>query len=101
KGQVTDATDKWAIDGLVLEQEDQLYFVWSGWEGDENIAQNTYIAPMSNPYTINGPRVLISKPDLAWEQAGGPPYINEGQAILKKDGQVHIAYSGAGSWTPD
>lgn len=101
KGQVTDASDKWAIDGLVLEQDDQLYFVWSGWEGDENIAQNTYIAPMSNPYTINGPRVMISKPDLAWEKAGGPPYINEGQAILKKDGQIHIAYSGAGSWTPD
>ncbi|WP_256710695.1 family 43 glycosylhydrolase [Paenibacillus sp. FSL H8-0548] len=100
KGQVTDATNKWAIDGLALEHENQLYFVWSGWEGDINVEQNTYIAPMSNPYTISGPRVLLSKPDLEWEKAGGPPYINEGQAILKKDDRIFIAYSGAGSWTP-
>ncbi|EXX88487.1 alpha-N-arabinofuranosidase, partial [Paenibacillus darwinianus] len=40
------------------------------------------------------------QPDLEWEKAGGPPYINEGQSILKKDGNVFLVYSGAGSWTP-
>jgi GH43 family beta-xylosidase len=100
RGKITDETDKWAIDGLVMEHEDALYFIWSGWEGDVNIRQNTYIAPMSDPLTISGPRVLLSQPDLLWEQLGGPPYINEGQAILKKDGRVFLVYSGAGSWTP-
>ncbi|MEK5033331.1 family 43 glycosylhydrolase [Paenibacillus sp. FSL R7-0302] len=100
KGQVTDNTNKWAIDGLAMEVDDALYFVWSGWEGDMNAAQNTYIAPMSDPLTISGPRVLLSEPLLAWEQAGGPPYINEGQSILYHDGRVFIVYSGAGSWTP-
>jgi GH43 family beta-xylosidase len=100
RGQITDETNKWAIDGLVMEHEDALYFVWSGWEGEVNIRQNTYIAPMSDPLTISGPRVLLSEPDLKWEQAGGPPFINEGQAILKKDGRVFLVYSGAGSWTP-
>ncbi|MBB3111844.1 GH43 family beta-xylosidase [Paenibacillus phyllosphaerae] len=100
KGQVTDETNKWAIDGLAMELNGKLYFVWSGWEGEINIQQNTYIAPMSDPLTISGPRVLLSEPDLAWEKAGGPPYINEGQSILHQDGRVHIVYSGAGSWTP-
>ena len=100
KGQITDESNRWAIDGLVMEHEEKLYFVWSGWEADVNIAQNTYIAPMSDPLTISGPRVLLSAPDLEWERAGGPPYINEGQAILGKDGRVFLAYSGAGSWTP-
>lgn len=100
KGQVTDDTNRWAIDGLVMELEENLYFVWSGWEGDVNVSQNTYIAPMRDPLTISGPRVLIGEPDLAWEKAGGPPYIHEGQAILRKDGRTFIAYSGAGSWTP-
>lgn len=100
KGQVKDETDKWAIDGLTLELDDKLYFVWSGWEGDVNIQQNTYIAPMSDPLTISGPRVLIGEPDLEWERQGGPPYIHEGQAILQKEGRTFIAYSGAGSWTP-
>ncbi|WP_308637649.1 family 43 glycosylhydrolase [Paenibacillus silvisoli] len=100
KGQVTDETNKWAIDGLAMEHEGKLYFVWSGWEGDVNVQQNTYIAPMSDPLTISGPRVLLNEPTLDWEKAGGPPYINEGQAILKKDGRLFIVYSGAGSWTP-
>lgn len=99
-GQVTDETNKWAIDGLAMEHAGQLYFVWSGWEGDVNTQQNTYIAPMSNPYTINGPRVLIGAPDQEWERQGGPPYIHEGQAILHKEGRTFIFYSGAGSWTP-
>ncbi|PAK54537.1 family 43 glycosylhydrolase [Paenibacillus sp. 7541] len=100
RGKIDDGSDQWAIDGLVMEHEDQLYFVWSGWEGDINISQNTYIAPMSDPLTISGPRVLLSEPTLDWERAGGPPYIQEGQAILKHQGRLFIAYSGAGSWTP-
>ncbi|WP_309121449.1 family 43 glycosylhydrolase [Paenibacillus sp.] len=100
RGPIADETNKWAIDGLALELNDKLYFVWSGWEGDVNIAQNTYIAPMRDPLTIQGPRVLLSKPELDWERAGGPPYINEGQAILKKNGRTFLFYSGAGSWTP-
>ncbi|KGE16415.1 alpha-N-arabinofuranosidase [Paenibacillus wynnii] len=100
KGQIKDDSNKWAIDGLVIEVKEKLYFVWSGWEGDVNAAQNTYIAPMSDPLTISGPRVLLSEPLLNWEKAGGPPYINEGQSILHKDDRVFIVYSGAGSWTP-
>ncbi|RAP74864.1 alpha-N-arabinofuranosidase [Paenibacillus montanisoli] len=100
KGQVADETNKWAIDGLAMEHDGKLYFVWSGWEGDVNVQQNTYIAPMSDPLTISGPRVLLNEPTLDWERAGGPPYINEGQAILKKNGRLFIVYSGAGSWTP-
>lgn len=99
KGQVTDSSNKWAIDGLAMEVDGELYFVWSGWEGEANAAQNTYIAPMSDPLTISGPRVLLSEPLLPWEQAGGPPYINEGQSVLHHNGRVFIVYSGAGSWT--
>ncbi|HIW31528.1 MAG TPA: family 43 glycosylhydrolase [Candidatus Paenibacillus intestinavium] len=101
KGKVTDATDKWSIDGAVLQADDHsLYFVWSGWEGDINERQNIYIASMSNPWTINGPRVLISTPEKPWE-LNGTPYINEAPEILKKDGKVFIVYSASGSWTDD
>ncbi|MBB3112853.1 GH43 family beta-xylosidase/uncharacterized protein YjdB/lysophospholipase L1-like esterase [Paenibacillus phyllosphaerae] len=101
KGKITDATDKWAIDGTVLKQEDgSLYFVWSGWEGDTNVRQNLYIAPMSNPWTISGPRVLISTPEKAWE-LNGTPYINEAPQVLQKDGKTFIVYSASGSWTDD
>ncbi|HEX8700172.1 MAG TPA: family 43 glycosylhydrolase, partial [Myxococcaceae bacterium] len=90
-----------AIDGTVLQQGSSLYYLWSGWEGTRNTQQNIYIAPMSNPYTISGERVLISSPTNTWERRGGPPYINEGPQVLQRNGKVFIVYSASGSWTDD
>ena len=67
KGKISAPTDRWAIDGTVLEMPDKkLYFVWSGWEGTNDVAQNIYIAPMANPWTISGERVCISRPEFDW-----------------------------------
>ncbi|HEU5116166.1 MAG TPA: family 43 glycosylhydrolase [Isosphaeraceae bacterium] len=91
--------DRWAIDGTALEVNDRLYFVWSGWEGFENVSQNLYIAPMSDPTTISGPRVLISKPEREWEKQGGSPLINEGPEAIVRNGRVFLVYSASGSWS--
>lgn len=91
---------RWAIDGTVTHLNGKLYFIWSGWEGTQNVAQNLYIAPMSNPWTISGPRVLISKPELPWE-LNGKPFINEGPEVLKHNGKTFVIYSASGSWTDD
>ncbi|WP_257450370.1 family 43 glycosylhydrolase [Archangium lipolyticum] len=101
KGKIAAPTDRWAIDGTVLQQGSSLYFLWSGWEGTTNIQQNLYIAPMSNPYTISGERVQISSPLGTWERLGGPPYINEGPEILQRNGKIFVIYSASGSWTDD
>ena len=98
KGKVASPSDKWAIDGTVLQLRDKLYFLWSGWAGNRNVQQNLYIAPMSDPVTISGQRVLISKPELKWER-NGKPLINEGPQVLIHGEQVFIIYSASGSWT--
>src|SRR5690606_22944401 len=54
---ITDATDRWGIDATVMEVDGQLYYLWSGWEGSENVEQRLYIATMSDPLTIDGPRI--------------------------------------------
>jgi len=100
-GKITDSTDRWAIDATILEYAGRLYFIWSGWEGEENVRQNLYIAPMSDPCTISGPRVMISTPDREWEKRGGMPSINEGPAALVCGRIVHLAYSASGSWCDD
>lgn len=98
-GQITDATNKWAIDGTVMVYGGKLYFVWSGWEGDVNVRQDIYIAEMSNPWTVSSARTLLSKPEYSWETKG-TPHVNEGPQILKSpDGTMHIIYSASGSWT--
>lgn len=84
KGKIFEKSDKWAIDGTVLRlDDDSLYFVWSGWEGDVNGQQNLYMAPMSNPWTLSGERIMISTPEYDWETK--EMSINEGPQVIKKD----------------
>lgn len=96
KGKVYDpTTDRWAIDGTVLEATDgSLYFIWSGWPGALDGLQNLYIAPMSDPVTISGPRVLLATPNQSWES-----WIEEGPEVLQRDGRVFIVYAANLSWT--
>ncbi|HEY8971309.1 MAG TPA: glycoside hydrolase family 43 protein, partial [Puia sp.] len=108
KGKITDATDKWAIDGDVFKYKDQLYMVWSGWEGDENGEQDIYIARMKDPLTIGSQRVKISSPQYGWEQIGDishpkddPPHINvnEGPQGLVHGDDLFVIYSASACWT--
>lgn len=107
KGKVSDPSDKWAIDGSVFDFHNQLYMIWSGWEGNVNGQQNIYIARMKNPYTISGERVRISSPELDWETIGDlnnpndVPHVNvnEGPVALIHNKKLFIVYSASGCWT--
>ncbi len=93
-------TGGWAIDGTVLTVEDgRRYLFWSGWPARRNGQQNLYVAPMRDPLTVGGPRVLIAQPDQPWEKVAMP--ICEGPQVLKRNGDIFIVYSASGSWTPD
>ncbi len=103
KGKISDASDKWAIDATTFEEKGQHYLVWAGWQGDRDGEQDLYIAHMSNPWTIDSPRTLISKPTYAWEVHGDLPgrhvNVNEGPEILKHRGKIFLSYSASGCWT--
>jgi GH43 family beta-xylosidase len=90
------ANDMWAIDGSILELNDELYFLFSSWNGPN---QNMYIAPMSNPWTISGERVLLSTPEYDWERSG--LNVNEGPVALYHDDDVFIIYSASFCATAD
>ena len=93
-------TGGWAIDGTFLALDDgRRYLLWSGWPGRRNGQQNLYIAPMKDPATISGGRVLLAMPDQCWERVAMP--ICEGPQVLKRNGEIFVVYSASGSWTPD
>ena len=98
KGKIASPSDRWAIDGTVLQMPDgKLDFIWSGWPGTNDGVQNLYIAPMSNPWTISGKRVCISQPDQKWEQRDFP-HINEGPETLWHGDRLFVIYSASGFW---
>jgi GH43 family beta-xylosidase len=98
KGRIYDQThDVWSIDGSVLKMPDgKLYFLFSSWVGPD---QSLFIAPMSNPWTISGSRVLISKPTYDWERSLAN--VNEGPEVLQHNGKIFIVYSASACWGPD
>ncbi len=90
----------WAIDFTLMNLKGKLYGIWSGWEKSaltDATPQHLYIAPMSDPYTLSGPRVKISSPVERFE-TGGPLNLNEGPEVLKNGDNVFIIYSCRESW---
>ena len=104
KGQLTTPGGHWSIDPSPLQLPDgRLYLMWSGWPDDVNGVQNIYIARLSDPWTITGPRTLLSTPTDPWELHSGtvPVKVNESPEPLVHNGTVFVTYSGSGCWTPD
>ncbi len=101
KGELKLPGNKWAIDGTAFEHRGQLYYLWSGWEGDVNVRQDIYITRMLNPWTAAGQRRLLTKPEYAWELKGVTPTINEAPQFIAHDRALYIIYSASGCWTDD
>jgi GH43 family beta-xylosidase len=100
-GKIAAATDRWAIDGTVLQLGRAIYFIWSGWPGFQDGEQNLYIARMRTPWSIAGDRALLSEPTAHWERTRTLPTfgIEEGPEVLQHTGRLFLVYSANGSWT--
>lgn len=93
-GEVSGMDDNYAIDGTVMNYNNNLYFLWSGTVNSSK-TQNIYIAKMSSPTSISTKKVLISTPTYSFEKQGGN--VNEAPQVLEKNGVVHIIYSASGA----
>lgn len=96
RGQVQLPEDKWAIDGTSIVLNGQQYFAWSGWpEANNTGVQNIYLCRMKDPWTADGPRVLVSTPQYDWERQTSPgaPLVNEGPEFLLRNDKLFLIYS--------
>ncbi|MCM1176522.1 MAG: glycoside hydrolase family 43 protein [Bacteroidales bacterium] len=110
---VTDKEDNWAMHGYVFSHNGKLYMTWSGWENRREYAerQNIYIASMSNPWTIDSDRVMISTPEHEWElqwinRQGRsifkyPVFVNEAPFFFcnEQTDRAYIYFSASAQWT--
>jgi GH43 family beta-xylosidase len=94
KGQLKTQFETFSLDATTFEHRGTRYLVWT--DRDPKIkGTNIYIAKMDTPWSVTGPQVLISKPELPWEQIRY--WVNEGPAVLMKNGKIFITYSAAGT----
>ncbi|MGJ9382266.1 glycoside hydrolase family 43 protein [Salipaludibacillus sp. CF4.18] len=91
KGQIKTKWETFALDATTFEHKGILYLVWPQKDPEIIGNSNLYIAEMENPWTIKGEQVMITKPEYDWEIKGF--LVNEGPAVIKRNGKVFISYS--------
>jgi len=91
KGQIITNWESFALDATTFEHEGIQYLVWAQKDPAIKGNSNLYIAPLSNPWTISGKQVMIAAPEYEWEKIGF--LVNEGAAVLKRNGQIFISFS--------
>ncbi|MFN7252313.1 MAG: family 43 glycosylhydrolase [Anaerobacillus sp.] len=91
KGQIKTQWETFSLDATTFEHDGVRYLVWPQKDPDIVGNSNLYIAKMENPWTITGEQVMITTPEYDWEKIGF--LVNEGPAVLKKNGKIFLAYS--------
>ncbi len=93
RGQIKTDWESFSLDATTFEHRGIRYLVWA--QNDPNIPGNTnlYMAKLVNPWTIESPQIMISKPEHPWECIGF--LVNEGAAFLAHGDRVFLSYSGS------
>ncbi len=80
-----------SLDGTVLENHGEYYFIWAEKVGVGKQISNLYIAKMESATKLSTVQVLLTTPDYDWERVGF--WVNEGPAFIKNDGKIYMTYS--------
>jgi GH43 family beta-xylosidase len=91
KGQIKTRWETFSLDATTFEHRGVRYLVWAQKDPDIKGNTNLYIARMDTPWSIVQPQVMLTKPEYDWEQIGY--WVNEGAAVLIRNGRVFITYS--------
>ena len=95
RGQLKTDWESFALDSTTFEHRGIRYLVWAQYDPKAAKGSNLYIAKMDSPTSIIGPQVLLTKPEFDWEKVRYP--VNEGPAILHRNGRFFLVYSAAGT----
>jgi len=90
-GRIETGMDTFCLDATTFTHQGRLYYVWAQKHPDIEGNSNLYIAEMASPSRLASPPVMLSKPDLPWEQRGF--WVNEGPSIIKRHGRIFLSYS--------
>lgn len=97
KGKIQRADDDhfsfeaFSLDATILEAKGRRYCIWAEKVGVGKQISNLYIAEMESPCKLKTVQVLLTTPDYDWERVDF--WVNEGPAILKKNGKIFITFS--------
>ncbi len=87
-----------SLDATIFENQGKRYYVWAEKVGVGKQISNLYIAEMDSPNKLRTVQVLLTTPDYDWERVGF--WVNEGPAVLKRNGKIFLTYSASETGAP-
>ncbi len=91
KGILESEWDSFMLDTTVFNHKDKWYAVWAQKNEERNVNSALYIAEMESPIKLKLPQTQLTIPEYDWECRGFK--VNEGAAVLKRNGKIFITYS--------
>lgn len=91
KGKIELPVESFSLDATTFEHEGRRYLVWAQIFEESCL----YIALMDKPWSISGQPVKLSSPEHDWEIQRHR--VNEGPAVLKRNGYLYMTYSASGT----
>ncbi len=90
EGQIKTQNDSFSLDATILQNKGKRYMIWAQHirEGENT---SLLLSEMESPTKLKGPETVISNPELEWEKIGFA--VNEGPAVIKKNGKIFVTYS--------
>ncbi|MCW3805327.1 glycoside hydrolase family 43 protein [Plebeiibacterium marinum] len=90
EGRIYTDNESFSLDATTFEHKGKLYYIWAQHvrEGENT---SLLISEMETPIKLKGEEVVICDPEYDWERTGYN--VNEGPAVLKKNGKIFVTYS--------
>ena len=91
KGLLESEWDSFMLDTTVFENHGKWYAVWAQKRAERTENSALFLAELESPTKLKLPQTLLSIPEFDWECRGFK--VNEGAAVLKRNGKIFITYS--------
>ena len=88
EGQITTDRDGFALDATTFEHGGKRFLIWAERDGD---GTSLILSEMSDPTTLTGPQIVITRPEYSWERI--KYNVNEGPTVIKHGDRLFVTYS--------
>lgn len=90
-GRIITPVDSFSLDATSFTHNDKRYLVWAQYDVENDLGSQLLMAEQVSATEIREPVITLTTPTHGWEIRGHK--VNEGPAVLKRNGRVFISYS--------
>lgn len=91
EGQIKTNISSFSLDATVFEHQGKNYLIWAQNAHNWSSGTSLMMAEMKSPTEIAGSEIILTDPEFDWERQ--KYNVNEGPAVIKRNGRIFVSYS--------